>query len=119
MVALLFVAASPLRRAEVAETLRVGPARGLRLEESGDQLGLVSAPDCAAVVDAILGSRCKKRCRRQRSERCRSSPTSSRSPAPTFVVCAAWTVTPLWKPSWRAGWSPKTHASAAVADRAF
>jgi segregation and condensation protein B len=68
LVALLFVAAAPLRRAEVAETLRIGPARlsracavlradpprGLRLEESGDQMGLVSAPDCAAVVERHL-----------------------------------------------------------------
>jgi hypothetical protein len=69
LVALLFVAASPLRRAEVGGTLRVGPARlsracavlradpprGLRLEESGDRLGLVSAPDCASVVERHLG----------------------------------------------------------------
>jgi len=68
-VALLFVAATPLRRAELAETLRISqgrlsracsvlhadPPRGLRLEESGDQLGLVSAPECAAVVERHLG----------------------------------------------------------------
>jgi segregation and condensation protein B len=69
LVALLFVAASAVRRVEVAETLRVGPARlsracavlradpprGLRLQESGDRLGLVSAPDCAAVVERHFG----------------------------------------------------------------
>ena len=69
LVALLFVAATPLRRAELAETLKISqgrisracsvlhadPPRGLRLEESGDQLGLVSAPDCAAVIERHLG----------------------------------------------------------------
>jgi segregation and condensation protein B len=70
-VALLFVAATPLRRVEAAETLRSGqarlaracavlradPPRGLRLEESADLLGLVSAPDCTAVVERHLGQR--------------------------------------------------------------
>ncbi|MDQ6878941.1 MAG: SMC-Scp complex subunit ScpB [Candidatus Dormibacteraeota bacterium] len=65
LVALLFVAAGPQRRADVAETLRISPARleqachfvraeppyGLVLVESGERLGLVSAPDCAAVVE--------------------------------------------------------------------
>jgi len=69
LVALLFVAATPLRRTVVAETLRISqgrlsractvldadPPRGLRLEESGDQLGLVSAPECAATVERHLG----------------------------------------------------------------
>jgi len=69
LVALLFVAATPLRRTELAETLRISqgrlsracsvlqadPPRGLRLEESGDQLGLVSAPECAAVIERHLG----------------------------------------------------------------
>jgi len=69
LVALLFVAATPLRRAELAETLRISqgrlsracsvlhadPPRGMRLEESGDQLGLVSAPEWAAVVERHLG----------------------------------------------------------------
>jgi segregation and condensation protein B len=69
LVALLFVAATSLRRAEVGQTLRVSsgrlaracsvlradPPSGLRLEESGDELGLVSAPDCAAVVERHLG----------------------------------------------------------------
>jgi len=69
LVALLFVAATPLRRTVVAETLRISPGRiaracavlhadpprGLRLEESGDQLGLVSAPECAATVERHLG----------------------------------------------------------------
>ncbi|MBV9358317.1 MAG: SMC-Scp complex subunit ScpB [Chloroflexi bacterium] len=69
LVALLFVAGSPVRRATVAETLRVGsarleracsllradPPRGLRLEEDGQNLALVSAPDCAAVVERHLG----------------------------------------------------------------
>jgi segregation and condensation protein B len=58
-----------VRRATAAETLRVGsarleracallradPPRGLRLEEHGQNLGLVSAPDCAAVVERHLG----------------------------------------------------------------
>jgi segregation and condensation protein B len=34
--------------------LRADPPRGLRLEESGDQLGLVSAPECTAVVERHL-----------------------------------------------------------------
>jgi len=65
----LFVAATPLRRTEIAETLRISqerlsracsvlhadPPRGLRLLEAGDQLGLASAPDCAAVVERHLG----------------------------------------------------------------
>ena len=36
--------------------LRADPPRGLRLEEAGDQLGLVSAPDCAGVVERIQPS---------------------------------------------------------------
>jgi len=69
LVALLFVAATALRRTEVAEMLKLSPGRlaracaalqadaprGLRLEESGDQLELVSAPECAAVVERHLG----------------------------------------------------------------
>ncbi len=69
LVALLFVAGSPVRRATAAETVRVGsarleracallradPPRGLRLEEHGQNLSLVSAPDCAAVVERHLG----------------------------------------------------------------
>jgi segregation and condensation protein B len=69
LVALLFAAGSPVRRATAAETLRVGsarleracallradPPRGLRLEEDGHNLGLVSAPECAAVVERHLG----------------------------------------------------------------
>jgi len=69
LVALLFVAATPLRRAELAETLRISqgrisractvlyadPPRGLRLQEAGDELGLVSAPECATVVERHLG----------------------------------------------------------------
>lgn len=65
LVALLFVAAESLRRADVAETLRISPARleqacrfvrteppyGLVLVEHGERMGLVSAPDCAAVVE--------------------------------------------------------------------
>jgi segregation and condensation protein B len=68
LVALLFVAAETLRRADVAETLRISPARleqacrfvrteppyGLVLVENGERLGLVSAPDCAAVVERHL-----------------------------------------------------------------
>ncbi|MGI9146267.1 MAG: SMC-Scp complex subunit ScpB [Chloroflexota bacterium] len=69
LVALLFVAATSLRRAEIAETLRISqgrlsracsvlhadPPRGLRLLDAGDELGLVSAPDCAAAVERHLG----------------------------------------------------------------
>jgi len=69
LVALLFVTVTPLRRTVVAETMRISqgrlsractalradPPRGLRLEESGDQLGLVSAPECAAVIERHLG----------------------------------------------------------------
>jgi segregation and condensation protein B len=69
LVALLFVAGSPVRRATVAETLRIGsgrldracallradPPRGLRLEEDAQNLSLVSAPGCAAVVERHVG----------------------------------------------------------------
>ncbi len=69
LVALLFVAATPLRRTEIADTLRISqgrlaracavlhadPLRGVRLGEAGDQLGLVSAPECAATVERHLG----------------------------------------------------------------
>ena len=58
LVGLLFVAATPLGRSDVTNSLRISPARlaracavlqadpprGLRLEHAGDQLGLVSAP---------------------------------------------------------------------------
>jgi len=69
LVALLFVAATPLRQAEVREQLRISsarlarawavlqtdPPRGLQLEQDGERLALVSAPDCAAVVERYLG----------------------------------------------------------------
>ncbi len=69
LVALLFVAATPLRQAEVREQLRVStarlaracavlrtdPPRGLQLEQDGERLALVTAPDCAAVVERHLG----------------------------------------------------------------
>jgi len=68
LVALLFVAATPLRQAEVREQLRISavrlaracavlrtdPPRGLQLEQDGERLALVSAPDCAAVVERHL-----------------------------------------------------------------
>jgi segregation and condensation protein B len=69
LVGLLFVAATPLRRTQVAETLKVSqgrlaracavlqadPPRGLRLQEAGDQLGLVSGPECTDAVERHLG----------------------------------------------------------------
>lgn len=69
LVALLFAAAHPQRRQDLAASLRVGPARlaravaslrehplpGLVLEEDGEHLALVTAPDCAAVVERHLG----------------------------------------------------------------
>ena len=69
LVGLLFVAATPLRRTEVAEMLKVSqgrlaracavlqadPPRGLRLQEAGDRLGLVSGPECADTVERHLG----------------------------------------------------------------
>jgi segregation and condensation protein B len=69
LVGLLFVAAAPLKRSEITETLRISPARlaracavlnaepprGLRLEDSGDRLTLVTAPACAASVERYLG----------------------------------------------------------------
>jgi segregation and condensation protein B len=68
LVGLLFVAATPLRRTQVAETLKVSqgrlaracavlqadPPRGLRLQEAGDQLGLVSGPECTDTVERHL-----------------------------------------------------------------
>jgi putative transcriptional regulator (Ypuh-like) len=69
LVGLLFVAAEPLKRSEISEALRIGPARlaractvlqmdpprGLRLLDSIDRLTLVSAPACAANVERYLG----------------------------------------------------------------
>lgn len=69
LVGLLFVAAEPLKRSEITETLRISPARlaracallqadpprGLRLLDTGEQLTLVSAPACAANVERYLG----------------------------------------------------------------
>jgi putative transcriptional regulator (Ypuh-like) len=69
LVGLLFVAAEPLKRSDITEALRISPARlsracavlqadpprGLRLEDSGDRLTLVSAPACAANVERYLG----------------------------------------------------------------
>jgi segregation and condensation protein B len=69
LVGLLFVAAEPLKRSDISETLRISPARlaracavlqtdpprGLRLLDSGDQLTLVSAPRCAASIERYLG----------------------------------------------------------------
>jgi segregation and condensation protein B len=68
LVALLFVAGGSLRRAELAAALRVSAARvdracaflraspphGLALLESGDEIQLVSAPDCGPVVERFL-----------------------------------------------------------------
>jgi len=69
LVGLLFVAATPLRRTDAAETLKVSqgrlaracavlqadPPRGLRPQEAGDTLGLVSGPECADTVERHLG----------------------------------------------------------------
>jgi segregation and condensation protein B len=69
LVGLLFVAATPLRRTQVAETLKVSqgrlaracavlqadPPRGLRLQEAGDTLGLVSGPECTDTIERHLG----------------------------------------------------------------
>jgi segregation and condensation protein B len=68
LVGLLFVAAEPLKRPEITETLRISPARlaracavlqmdpprGLRLLDSGDRLTLVSAPAVTAAVERYL-----------------------------------------------------------------
>ncbi len=69
LVGLLFVAATPLRRTQAAEILRISqgrlaracallqvdPPRGLRLQEAGDQLRLVSGPECADTIERHLG----------------------------------------------------------------
>jgi segregation and condensation protein B len=68
LVALLFVAGGSLRRAELAAALRVSasridracaflgasPPHGLALLESGDEIQLVSAPDCGPLVERFL-----------------------------------------------------------------
>jgi hypothetical protein len=68
LVALLFVAGGPLRRAELAEALhcsqarlgracdflRASPPHGLVLLEHADQLQLVTAPDVGKLVEAFL-----------------------------------------------------------------
>ena len=43
------------RLARACAVLRADPPRGLRLEEAGEQLTLVTAPDCAATVERYLG----------------------------------------------------------------
>jgi segregation and condensation protein B len=69
LVGLLFVAATPLRRTDVAGTLKISqgrlaracavlqadPPRGLRLQEAGDTVGLVSGPECADTIERHLG----------------------------------------------------------------
>jgi hypothetical protein len=133
LVGLLFVAATPLRRTEVAETLKVSqgrlaracavlhadPPRGLRLQEAGDQLGWCLAQSARAPSSGISGTRCRKRCLKRRWTPWRSSPTSSPSPAPTSVPSAAWTATRWSRPFERADWSPRTPALAAAAGQAF
>ena len=66
---MLLVAATPLRRTQAAEMLRISqgrlaracamlqadPPRGLRLQEAGDTLGLVSGPQCADTVERHPG----------------------------------------------------------------
>ena len=66
---MLLVAATPLRRTQAAEMLRISqgrlaracamlqadPPRGLRLQEAGDRLQLVSGPGCADTVERYLG----------------------------------------------------------------
>jgi chromosome segregation and condensation protein ScpB len=52
---MLRISPAPLSRA--CAVVRGDPPRGLRLEESGDQLGLVSAPDCTGVIVRHLGRR--------------------------------------------------------------
>jgi segregation and condensation protein B len=68
LVALLFVAAGALRRADLSEVLhcsqarldraitflRASPPHGLSLLEHADQLQLVTAPDCGSLVEAFL-----------------------------------------------------------------
>jgi segregation and condensation protein B len=68
LVALLYVEAQPVRRATLAESLHISPARleracaflralpphGLALLEDTDRLGLATAPDCADVVEQHL-----------------------------------------------------------------
>jgi hypothetical protein len=69
LVGLLFAAAAPLRRTEAGETMRISqgrlaracavlqadPPHGLRLQEAGDRLGLVSGLECAATIKRHLG----------------------------------------------------------------
>jgi hypothetical protein len=68
VVALLFVAGKALRRADLAQALhcsqarldravtflRVSPPHGLNLLDHADQLQLVTAPECASLVEAFL-----------------------------------------------------------------
>jgi segregation and condensation protein B len=68
LVGLLFVAAEPLKRSEIAEALRISPARlsracallnadpphGLRLKDSGERLTLVSVPASASNIERFL-----------------------------------------------------------------
>jgi segregation and condensation protein B len=68
LVALLFLAASPLRGAEAAEALRISPARlgqacaflraspphSLSLLADGERLQLVTAPECSRLIERFL-----------------------------------------------------------------
>jgi len=131
LVALLFVAATPLRRTVVAETLRISPGALLALVPSCRLTHRVacawrnrvtswgwcrhrSAPPLLGVISV---SQRPSHCRSQHWTRWRSSPTSSPSLAPTSAPYAAWTATRWSRPFERADWLPRTLASAGEAGR--
>jgi hypothetical protein len=85
-----------LQRTPAAVNVKPGPESERRLTEQ--PLEPHSRPERRQSLarqpssSATSGSQCQSRCRRQRWRRCRASPMSSRSPAPTFAPFAAWTV---------------------------
>src|SRR5207302_8256592 len=100
LVGLLFVAAIPLRRTQAAETLKVSqgrlaracallqvdPPRRLRLQESGDQLRLVSGPECADTIERHLGQPVPEALSEAALDTLAIIATSSPSPAPTSAT---------------------------------
>jgi len=133
LAALLFVAATPLRRTEIAETLRIARNGYLGRVQSCTPIhpaacvysrpatswGWRRRQTAPRLSNVIWASQAPSHCPRLRWTRWRSSPTSSPSPVPIYVPSAAWTATPLSKRCERAAWLPRIPALVGVAGQAF
>ena len=133
LVGLLFVAATPLRRTQVAETLKVSqgrlaracavlqadPPRGLRLQEAGDTLGLVSGPECSDTVERHLGQPVPEALSQAALDTLAIIAYEQPLPAPTSAASAVSTATRWSRPFERADWLPRTPALVAAAGPAF